>query len=88
MHCGPSLSLPFLSYAREKRTEIKRRTIEEKNKRSIKTAQRINKEGRNTGMEGNTKRKTKDRKRSVTKRVEEANKWQADVFGNTRSAKG
>jgi hypothetical protein len=39
-------------------------------------------------MEGNTKYKTKDRKRNMTKRVEEGNKWQAEVFANTRSAKG
>jgi hypothetical protein len=53
-----------------------------------KTAQSINKEGRNTGMEGNAKCKMKDRKRNVTKRVEEAKKWQKEVFANTRSTKG
>jgi hypothetical protein len=85
LHFGPSLSLPLLSYARERRTETKRKTIEET---KHKTAQSINKQGRNTGVEGNTKRKKKDRKRNVTKRVEEANKWQAEVFADARSAKG
>jgi hypothetical protein len=60
-----------------------------KEKAKHKTAQSINKEGLNTGMEGNTKFKTKDRKGKLTKkRAEEANKWHGEVFANTTSAKG
>jgi hypothetical protein len=73
-------------------TRDKNRDKAQNNKRKKqakhKTAQRINKEGRNTGMEGNAKCKTKNRKRNVTKIVEEANKRQEEVFANTRSAKG
>jgi hypothetical protein len=39
-------------------------------------------------MEGSAKCKTKDKKRNVTKRVEESNKWQEEVLANTRNAKG